>query len=281
MQGRPPESYLYDESKNRFKKDVDGLRSYLPGHASLMEIMAVRSYYVLNACIYDGTETFIVSGCRVLGYSCRLALYLTSIVFIVYATCMAPVDVLFRYSFTRDRVNDELRTDGVSSDPAAAFLWLVFSVWIVSIFTCMSTYVMGRLGREGYSGQCVSAPFCLCMRSPLPGKFDSGNRCVMALFLMLWFAMLGTMASLTIYSVMAHLYVKRNVYFAYFLAVMTIFTAGGALADALSIGGIDGIRVTSPHASFLAALRAVVIVPIQVIVTTAFLFFVFPPWSSA
>jgi len=276
-----PESYLFNESKNRFKKNVDGLRSYMPGHASLLEIMAARVYYTLNMCVYDGKESCVISVLRVLGYACRLAFYLTSILFVLYCTMMSSVDVLFSYSFSRDKVNDELRKDSVSEDPAVMFLWFVFALWVVSIVTCMSTYVLGRFGRQGYDTQCMSAPFCLCIRSPLPSKFGTGNRCLAAMVLLVWFAVLGAVASTTVYSIMAHIFVKRNVWFSWLLGLFTVFVFGGALADALSIGGIDGIRVTSPMASYIAAFRIVVIVPLQIVSTAAFLIATHPPWWSA
>lgn len=281
MQKRPPEEYLYEDAKNRFKDGVDGLRSWMPGHASYMEILASCPYYALNGCLYDGEETFIVSMVRVIGYAGRLAFYLSSILFVLYGLFMSPVDVLFRYSFSRDRVNDELRTDGVSSDPATAFVWLVFALWVISIASCIGTYVLGRFGRSGYSGQCTSFPACLCMRTPLPNSFGSNYRCISALALILWFSMLGVVSCLTMYAILCHVYVKRNIYMVYLFAVMLAFVVGGALADALSIGGVDGIRVFSPLASWLSSIRIVVLVPLQVIMSVAFIFFTHPPWSSA
>ena len=52
------------------------------------------------------------------------------------------------------------------------------------------------------------------------------------------------------------------------------------LADSLSLGGPTGIYVQSRSASWLASLRSVIIVPVELIFTVFFVFLCDPPWSS-
>ena len=75
------------------------------------------------------------------------------------------------------------------------------------------------------------------------------------------------------------MFVTRNVWFAWlFVALLTAEILGG-LSDALSLGGIDGLAVENRPASWLAAFRVVIILPILLIFSLFFLWLCSPPWT--
>ena len=256
------------------------MRSYLPGHASLIEIVASKAYYVLNGCLYEEEENFIIMMLRPVGWGCRIAFYLVSLVF-CFLSLTRSTNPIFQYSFSRER-NAEGALENDETDAFEWFVYVTYGTWVLSILTAMLTYLVGRYGAKNpYSSQyCASFPFIFCNRTAIHNEDDDGTRCGMMLLLTIWFLGNAVAASIFVYAAMSHTFVKRNVYFAWLLVVLLALVAMGTLADALSLGGPTGIYVQSRAASWLASLRAVVIVPLQVIFTLFFVWMCNPPWRA-
>ena len=280
----PPKDWLPSDAKDRFDDaDASGLNTYLPGDATLLEILASRVFYTLNGCMYDFEENFIIMMLRPIGWGCRMALFLFSLIFCVMAIGR-DTNPIGQYSFSRERDDDGVLKNGTTddSDVFQWFVWLTFGIWAVSIATSAMTYLAGRYGaKQPYAGQlCASFPFVFCNRTAIDDEGGDGTRCGMMLILTVWFLGNAAAALAVVYTAMSHMYVKRNAYFAYLLLVLLALVVLGTLADALSLGGPTGIYVQSRSASWLASLRAVVIVPVQVIFTGFFVWLCDPPWSS-
>lgn len=278
----PPEAWFPPDAKGRFnREDVDGLRSYLPGEAGIFEIMASKVYYTLNGCVYDGDDSFVVAALRPLGWGCRVGFYLFCLIFCFYTLTLedSPIG---KYNFSRGR-NQDGELTGTSSDPFEAFVWSTFGIWVLSIFTSVLTYLVGRYNAKNpYQEQfCASFPFILCNRTAIHDDVHDGTRCMLMLALTVYWLGLATAASTVVYTVLSHLYVKRNVWFAWLLVALLALVALATLADALSLGGPTGIYVQSRQASWLASFRAVVLVPVQILFTLFFLWMCSPPWTSA
>ena len=280
----PPKAWLPSDAKDRFfDEDATGLRSYLPGDASFLEILASRSFYTLNGCLYEDEETFVVTALRPLGWGCRGAFFLFSTIF-CFLALTRETNPIGQYSLSRERDADGVLQNGMTDD-SDAFQWYVsttFGIWVVSIVTCVLTYLVGRYGaKQPYADQlCASFPFFFCNRTAIHDEAHDGTRCGTMLMLTFWFFGLAAAASVVVYTILAHMYVTRNVYFSYLLLSMLGMDVAGTLADSLSLGGPTGIYVQSRSASWLASLRSVVIVPVELIFTVFFVFLCDPPWSS-
>jgi hypothetical protein len=274
----PPKSFLPEDAKKRYTDGSDGLRSYLPGYSSLVEILASRYHFVLNGCEY-GEESFIPMLLRPFGWGCRAAFYIFSVVFIVLSG-MREKNPIGQYSFSRER-DDEGTLKNDETDAFEWFVYVTYVVWVTSILTEVLTYLVGRGGggKNPHDGQCSAVPFLLCNRVSINGG-EADMRCAQGMFLIVWFLGFGAAASTMMYTTLSHMFVRRNVYFSWLFVVFVCFAAFSALSDAISLGGIDGLAVQNRPASFLAAIRVVVVVPVTIIFSLFFLWLCSPPWSS-
>lgn len=251
------------------------MAGYMPGYSSLMEIIASRYHYILNGCEYS-KETCVPMIVRPVGWGCRLAFFMFSVVFLLMAMAR-DINPLNQYGFSRER--DAEGT--LVNDDTDAFEWYVVStyvVWVVSILTEVLSYLVGRGGggKAPHQGQCSAFPMILCNRVSLSGD----ARCLNGMILLVWFLGFGVAASTMLYTTMCHMFVKRNLYFSWLFVVFIVSTVLSTLADAISLGGIDGLAVQNRPASYLAALRVVVIVPLLLFFSVFFLFMCSPPWNS-
>lgn len=271
----PPKSFLPNDAKERFTDGSDALRGYMPGYSTLLEIFASRYYFVLNACDYD-YESVVTMVMRPVGWGCRMAFYASSAVFLVMAY-LHQRNPLFEYSsFSRERDNEGT----LQSDPTDVFEWFVgfvYSVWCVAIATEVLTYMVGRGGAaRPYAGQCAAFPLVLFNRTAVAS--DSARCCIFAALLVFYIAF-AFAAAVVLRTVIAHMFITRNVYFAIIFGTFTAFQLFGSLADALSLGGIDGLAVMNRPASWLASVRMIILQPVLVITSVSLIIMCFPSYT--
>lgn len=277
---KPPKEWMPRDAKDRFyDKELGGLRSYLPGEASFLEVLTSRIYFTLNGCLYEEGDNWIITLLRPIGWGARMALFLFSFIFIGLSLTRS-VNPIGQYTLSRERDADGVLTNS-DADTFEWFVYLTFFVWVLSILTSTLTYLGGRYGaKQPYSTQlCASFPFIFCNRTAIHDNGD-GTRCGLMLILTAWFLTCAAATSAVAYTVISHTFVKRNVYFAWLLVAMLAMMTFASIADSLSIGGSNGIYVQSRVASWLVALNAIVIVPLQIIVTVFFVWMANPPWDS-
>jgi len=272
----PPKSFLPADAKNRYFDGSDGMRGYLPGDSSLVEILASRYRYVFNG-FEHGDENFILMFIRPLGWGFRFAFYMFSLVFIVISMMRSP-NPINQYTFSRERDFEGT----LKNDDTDAFEWFVYTVyvtWVVTILTEVLSYLVGRGGggKKPHGGQCSAFPLTLFNRVSVPGGADD-LRCLHGFVLLVFFFGIGASASTMIYTTISHMFVKRNIFFMWLFVAFICFQAFGALSDAISIGGIDGLAVQNKPAAYLSAFRMIVIMPITVIISIFFCFVCNPPW---
>ena len=268
----PKKEWLPRDAKDRFaKNEYFGVSAYLGGHASCLEITASRIFYVLNGFSFYEIETYIVSGVRILGWGARLAFFLTSVVFCFYSmtTTVNPIMHFSSFSRTRDTYNELTTND----DPLLAFTETVFYIWIISIGTLVLTYIIDRFGRTPNQGQCASFPLVLFNRSPIA---SGEGRCCAAAAVIGYFVGIGVAASLVLHTCIAHSYVARNREFMILLGILLACDVLGAIADAVSIGSVDGLRVTSSTVSWLTSFRVLIVVPLEIIFSVFFIWACMP-----
>lgn len=273
----PPDSFLPSDTKNRFTDGSDGLRGHMLGNSTFVEVIASRWWYVFNGCEY-GEEKCIPMLLRPLGWGCRLAFYLLSALFCVTAEMRSPSPIGF-YTFSRKRDDEGVLTND-SSDFFEWYVSLVFVLWLVAIFTETMSYVVGRGGSAApHDGQCSATPFLFFNRVTIGGGEDD-CRCFKGVLILVWFLGFGVTASVMMHTIVAHLFVSRNTYFAWLFLMLLAFQLLAGLADVLSIGHIDGLQVQNRVASWLVSIRVVLILPVLAIVSVCFVFFCSPPWDS-
>jgi hypothetical protein len=269
----PPKAFLPSDAKNRFYDGSDQLRGHVPGHASLIEILASRWFYVLNCCDYQ-SESVITMVLRPLGWGSRLAFYAFSAVFMLMSMNHES-NPLLQYTFSRERDGEgTLRND--DSDIFEPFVYAIFAIWVFSIATEMLSYLVGRGAGRPHAKQCSAFPIVLFNRVAIPAE---SSRCCFYVLLALWYVGATLFATAMLHTIISHLFVTRNFYFAVLFAVLTAFQLLAALADAVSIGGIDGLAVSNRPGSWLASMRVVVLLPIQVIGSVAFIILCFPSYA--
>ena len=275
----PPQAFLPKDAKERFNDGSDGLRGYMPGYSSLVEILASRYHFVVNGCTY-GDENCIPMLLRPLGWGLRLAFFAFSAVFVLM--CMTrETSPIGQYGFSRERT-DEGVLENDDTDAFEWFVYVVYGIWVISILTEVGSYLVGRGGggKRPHYGQCSAFPLTLANRVAINGDGEDGLRCVQGLFLLVWFLGFGVLASVMLFVTMSNMFVTRNVYFAWLFVAFIAANVLGALSDGLSIGGIDGLAVQNRPASWLASLRVVVVVPVTLVFSLFFLWMVSPPWDA-
>ena len=271
----PPKSFLPNDAKSRFSDGSDALHGYMPGYSTLLEIFASRYFFILNACDYE-YESVLTMVMRPVGWGCRFAFYASSVLFLIMAY-VHERNPLFEYSsFSRER-DDE---GTLQNDPTDIFEWFVtfvYGVWCVAIVTEVLSYMVGRGGgARPYAGQCSAFPFVLFNRTAISGNY---GRCCMFAALLVFYTLFACAAAAAMRTVIAHMFITRNVYFAITLGAFTAFQLLAALADAVSLGGVDGLAVMNRPASWLASLRMIVLQPILVITSVALILMCFPTYA--
>ena len=275
----PPLEYLPKDAKKRFVDGSGGLRGRLPGHCSFVEVIADRYFYMLNGCEYH-EETFLPMLLRPIGWGLRMALFLFSIVFVILAN-VKEHQVIGQYGFSRERDAEGVLVNS-NEDAFEWFVYLIYGLWVVSLTSETFSYLLGRGGggRKAHAGQCSAFPLTLFNRVSIGGsEDDDGGQCFQATLLLVWWIGLTVTTSILLHTVISAMFVTRNVWFAWlFVALLTAEILGG-LSDALSLGGIDGLAVENRPASWLAAFRVVIILPILLIFSLFFLWLCSPPWT--
>tara|TARA_B110000444_G_scaffold202870_1_gene195256 strand:+ start:740 stop:1384 length:645 start_codon:yes stop_codon:yes gene_type:complete len=205
---------------------------------------------------------------RPLGWGCRIGFFLTSVIFCIISATR-DVNPIHEYTLSRERdSHGALRNS--NTDLFEGYVYFVFAVWSISIFLEAMSFLVGRGSLKPHSGQCYSFPAFLLNRVSIGGDDDDG-RCFVALLLMVWFLGLAFAATLCVFTVIGHGYVTRNPFMIAFFGLLIAFEVLSALADACTLGGIDGYAVSNRPASWLISLRVIVVVPVQVITSVFFM----------
>lgn len=271
--GAVPKSFLPRDAKDRFSDGSQGLKGHLPGEASFFEVIASRYYYILGCCDYN--EGCMVFSVRVVGWGCRIAFYASSVLFCILSAARGERNAIGQYGFSRER-NDGGVLANDQSDIFEWFVYATFIVWCVSIATEMFSYLVGRGSKRPHDEQISVFPFVMFNRVSLG---DDDQRCCIALAMLVWFLGLAAAAIVAVHTIVAHAFVTRNMYIIWLLVLFAGFELLAALADAVSIGTIDGLAVQNRNASWMASVRVVAILPIQIIFSAFFCWLCRPPWT--
>ena len=280
-QKRPPEQWFNRDAKDRFNQtDFDGMRSWMPGESTLIEILASRIYFVLNGCWYSN-EHYLLYLLRVVGWGARMGLVLSSLIFCVMAMASdTPVVTMYKFSRGRDA---EGNYTGTSNDPFEAFVFVTFLLWIVVSLNTMLSYLTGRFGlaKKAYDGEfCASFPFYFCNRTSLTNNSNGdGTLCCAWVAMLLWWLAISASILITAYTAIAHTYATRNEWFSYLLLTMAGFEVLGSLADAISLGGPTGISAHSHTAAWFVSINAVIFVPCLAVCVVGVFLMSNPPWA--
>ena len=199
-------------------------------------------------------------------------MYIFSVIFL-FLSLMQEKNPVFMYGFSRERDEEGVLHDD-SSDVFEWYVYVVYSIWIASILTEVLTYLVGRFEAQRFlkTEGCTHFPFIFCNRVSVR---DSG--CLWLLALTVWFLGLGASMAITMHTVVAHGYVKRNAFVLWLVICLTACSAFGSLSDALSIGGPTGLQAQSRAVSILSSFRIVLIVPVQIIFSAFFVWLCIPP----
>lgn len=249
--------------------------------AHFLEILDVSFISWLNGYqsldwSYEGCVVAIV---RELGPGLRVANFLTAFYVVVLASfpdVLSEVPLVGQHVMLRDE------RDAVFGNYTLNF---TFVLWLVAHATLCIGFMLIRLSNHAYTAADDCTPF---YRLPVRELFETRvnrpqtvyagvSNVVMAVLYGAYFIL----ASLTTHTVLAHMYVERNPWFAALLLMQVVFTVVAALDDVSQVGGPYGIQEASKTAAILLSLRFWVLLPPLVIWSVGSVFAAFPPWECA
>lgn len=256
-------------------KNRGSLAEYLgDSQPLLLEKVAVRVVQTLNGCLsldweYENSILILI---RETGLGFRLSYFVTN-VSVVLSTLYLDVPLLGQHKL--DRAGRD-------------FLFGDFAVNVCFFFFCVDAAVLalayflirweGCHARPGQVGECV--PF---YRLPMRQLREFRSAPVTSYtWLMRWiffvyYVCYFLAAVLSLHTVLSHMYVASNGWFALLLLLINVSVVMTALFDLSLIGSPWGVQEASRTASWLVCLRGIVLVPLTVIWSATSVVAAFPP----
>ena len=217
---------------------------------------------------------------REVGPGFRFAHLLTSLYIVVISTLYLSRPLLFEF----DLVHKETDMRFGNFTIAIAFYLWALDTGIVAI-----GHFLSRRGSALSSDSAAAQftpfyrPLTYYLREERPlltQKRTSADRCLqnvallVSLLVYLSFYVLGV---LSMHTILAHMYGRKNVWFAVLLGLVTLMAGFSTMDDLTQIGSPWGIQETSPWASRLLSIRGCWIFPISVVWMAAAVAASFPP----
>lgn len=241
-----------------------------------VECVAVRCAQWLNgsASLDWAYENWIVALVRETGPGFRAGYFLTAVYIVIVSSFVLETPLLLQYDLHHPQ--EDMRFGNVT-------LVVAFYLWTLDFgLLTLSHYFVRHYGtpsRPGENGECT--PFFRVptrqLREVREKQPDTAYRATVrgafAVFFTLHFV-LGVFATHTILS---HMFVKRNVYFAWLLGIKVVMVVMASVDDLTCIGSPWGIQECSKTASVLLSFRALFLVPLTVIWSAAAVAASFPP----
>ena len=240
------------------------------------EVLAVRVTGWLNGrqSLDWSYETCIVATVRELGPGLRLANFLTAFYVVVLASTVLDVPLVGQHVILR---HDRDATFGNVT------MNIAFCIWVLAHALLSIGFWLIRYGNRAMSAADDCTPFYRLPvrklweeRSTHPGTlYESLSNAIMFAFYLIYFVL----ASLCTHTIMAHLYVERNPWFAALLLLQAVMVGVAGLDDLSQIGSPFGIQEASKTASIVLCARGLIVVPLVLIWSVGAVYAAFPPWE--
>ena len=254
--------------------------------ATFSELCALSFSHWLNGNrSYDWThESCTTRLVRELGPGLRFAHLLTSLYIVVVSSLFLSRPLLFEYDIVHKETDMRFGNFTVA---VAFYLWAI-DLAIVAIGYFLSRYGIS-MSKDGAFAHFT--PFyrpityylreerrVLAHRQSHVQKWTESTSIVVAAIVYLSFYVLGV---LSMHTILAHMYNRKNVWFAVLLGVLVLMAGLSTVDDLTQIGSPWGIQEDSPWASRLLSIRGCWIFPISVVWMAAAVAASFPPsWCA-
>ena len=237
-----------------------------------VEVIAVRFSQWLNGSLsLDWSyENWITSLVRETGPGFRVGFIFTAAYIVLFSTLFLDTPLLFQYDIHHP--NSDMRFGDVT-------LIVTFYLWTLDFgLLTLSYYLVRHYGTPAQNGECtpffrVSTRQLREHRAREPKFYTYLVRALFAILFIVHFA-LGT---ISLHTILSHMYVKRNVYFAILLCIKMFMAVMASTDDLTNIGSPWGIQESSKTASALLSFRGLFLVPLTVIWSVASIAASFPP----
>ncbi len=238
-----------------------------------VEVVAVRFGQWINGCYsLDWThESWIVTILRELGPGFRFGFFFVSLYIVVLARFVLGHPKVFEYGLESD--NSTLRF-------ANATVIITFTLWLVDLaLLCWSHFLVRWEGASNDDANCTPfvRPFPRQLREVRRSRPRGARQLLEGALFGVYFLAHYVLGALAIHTVMAHMYIQRNPFFAAIFGVLAFMMLLASLDDLTQIGSPWGIQENSKMASVLLSFRGLFLVPITVLWSIASILASFPP----
>lgn len=241
-----------------------------------VEVSAVRVAQWLNDCatLDWGYESTITTILRETGPGFRLGFFFTSVYIVIISTLTLETPLLFQYDIHHPQ--DDMRFGNVTL-VVAFYLWtldfgiLAFSYYLVRHY--------GTPSRPGENGECTPF-FRVPTRQLRETREQTPDTCYVVLMravFAVFFTAHFALATLSMHTILSHMYVKQNVFFAWLLGIKAVMAFMASVDDLTHIGSPWGIQECSKTASALLSFRGMFLIPLTIIWSIAAVAASFPP----
>lgn len=244
--------------------------------AHYLEILTVEWVNVLTGkkTLDWSYEPCSVAVVRELGPGLRVSNFLTAFYIVVLSSCYLDTPLVGQHVMLRDERDAQFGNGTLN---------VTFVFWLVSHALLVVGFWLIRSDNPAISAGDDCTPF---YRLPVRELWEvrvnrqrtfysdfSGG--VMTVLYFCYFVL----ASLATHTVLAHMYVERNPWFAALLLLQVLFTLVASFDDATQIGGPYGIQEASKTASIVLCARFWIIIPLLTIWSVGSVFAAFPPYN--
>ena len=270
--------WYYPRYRNRSRDLKDFLGDGQPTGA---EAAAVAFHMWINSCrSYDWCyESRFVTFVRELGPGFRFSSFLTSLYVVVFASIYAERPLLLEY---------DIHSPSTDMRFGDFTVCVAFYLWGVDLAIVAVSYALCRI--YGTRPQCGDAgditPFFRVVTYQLReqreletrryGGATTWQKCV-GVATVVFYSSFYVLGVLCMHTVLSHMYMRRNVWFAILLALIVLMGAISSIDDLTHIGSPWGIQECSKSASVMLSIRGCWLYWVTVIWTAAAVAASFPP----
>lgn len=240
-----------------------------------VEVVAVRVAQWLNSCVsLDWCyQNCFVRFVREVGPGLRVAQFLTAVYVVFFAPVVLKKTLLFEHDVFYP--NPEMKFGDVTLSVTFYFWAIDFALLALSWYLIRHHGTPPRCGEAGELTIFYRIPTRLLREDREKQPLTCYQHFVRGFFAALFgsFFVLGVFS---MHTILSHMYVRRNPYFAWMLVVQTVVVFLAAVDDLTQIGSPWGIQECSKIASILLSFRALFLIPVTIIWSIAAIAASFP-----
>lgn len=241
-----------------------------------VEVVAVRVAQWLNGCVtLDwGYENWITTLVRETGPGFRVGYFLTAVYVVFVSSAYLERPLLFQYDIHHP--SDDMASGNVT-------LLIAFYLWAFDFaLLTVSYYLIRHHGTPSVPGENGEfTPFYRIstrrLREEREKEPNTAYKATVRGFFALVFTLHFFVGVFAMHTILSHMFIRRNVWFAVLLGVKAAMALVSSVDDLTNIGSPWGIQEASKEASVMLSFRALFLIPLTLIWSAAAVAASFPP----